>query len=1015
MSISLITRRAAPVAAALALLASPFAVFAAITLTPDSTDTPTYTQGATLNPLTVTMTTDSDDSGLITKINLTDDSGASVNFDQVFGAFSLTTTVGATTYPTFDAPLSDSTITYGDPTNGYSVTSGTPQSTVLTGAISPTAQPGTYTLTTSVQTLAGEERASLEGNFVVKQSQTITFGPLADKTTDDADFDVSATADSGLPVSFDAHGTCTVSGATVHLTGAGTCTITASQAGDDTYAAADDVNQAFEVTAPIYRYASPTGDAGVDGTDETHPTTLEHAVATAPDGAKIYLAAGEYDLTSMLTIDSSVSLIGADGTTIKSNNGSWSTDNTGKHLIDVYADGVALENLTLDSNGQSYGVQFYEASGSLTDVTIENSKGAGLTVNGSDVTATNLTTSGNIWGAVNVDPGSGVTVPSSFTLSGNGSLSEEKQIWSDGDHVTGGATVTVDADGYQRHHNAGDSANAYYWSNREVEGSVTIQGDPTDTLYPTIGDALAAAVDGDTINVGPGDYNLVPDDTTVVEGQTGWYLAITKNGITLRGVDASGNPITDASDVQANIYSTHETANGNWPTQDLILVDANNVTIQGLGIMNKISPNKGVEVLGDNFTATDDLFAPISASLMPDVADYTDTDGSLHNDISKYGSGVYFNNSGATDARTGAVTDSIFQNSGVTFDSFGSNWNVEITGNTFDGNKSWTWSGGTDYYSAVGATTWANQPDFSGSTIAIHGNQFVNMADDQVVLKIKDGMTGVFDATGNYWGASTGPTTAMIYAPATGEIDYSPWLCTSDVNGETSDVNNCIATYTIDSSVDGGGTISPEGTVTLNEGASQTFSFSAGRDNEASSVTVDGQDIDLDGATSYTFSDVTGDHTIVVHFTAAQTSRSGGGGGGGGSSGGSTGGSTGGGQVLGAATYNFTTDLTVGSTGADVSALQQILIDAGFLHIAAPTGYFGDLTKTALAAFQAAHGISPAAGYFGPLTRAYLASNPVPTTTTTLSDAQKEAIQKQIEDILEQIKKIQDQIASMQS
>ena len=56
-----------------------------------------------------------------------------------------------------------------------------------------------------------------------------------DKTYGDPDFDVSATASSGLAVSFGASGSCTVSGQTVHLTGAGTCTITASQAGNANY------------------------------------------------------------------------------------------------------------------------------------------------------------------------------------------------------------------------------------------------------------------------------------------------------------------------------------------------------------------------------------------------------------------------------------------------------------------------------------------------------------------------------------------------------------------------------------------------------------------------------------------------------------------------------------------------------------------------------------------------------------------------------------------------------------
>lgn len=73
----------------------------------------------------------------------------------------------------------------------------------------------------------------------------------------------------------------------------------------------------------------------------------------------------------------------------------------------------------------------------------------------------------------------------------------------------------------------------------------------------------------------------------------------------------------------------------------------------------------------------------------------------------------------------------------------------------------------------------------------------------------------------------------------------------------------------------------------------------------------------------------------------------------------------------GAATY--TRSLTVGSRGADVTALQTYLNKAGYLAVA-PTGYFGGLTKAAVAAFQTANGVTPAAGYFGPLTQAKLAA-----------------------------------------
>lgn len=71
--------------------------------------------------------------------------------------------------------------------------------------------------------------------------------------------------------------------------------------------------------------------------------------------------------------------------------------------------------------------------------------------------------------------------------------------------------------------------------------------------------------------------------------------------------------------------------------------------------------------------------------------------------------------------------------------------------------------------------------------------------------------------------------------------------------------------------------------------------------------------------------------------------------------------------------YQFNQDLTIGSTGTDVTTLQQLLINKGFLTvISAPTGYFGYGTQNALARFQSENGISPALGYVGPKTRIFL-------------------------------------------
>jgi PASTA domain/WD40-like Beta Propeller Repeat len=94
--------------------------------------------------------------------------------------------------------------------------------------------------------------APVSQTFVVaKANQTIAFGALTAKMLGSADFSVSATASSGLDVSFAATGNCTVSGTSVHLTGVGSCTVTASQAGNPNYNAAQEVAQSFSITHAV--------------------------------------------------------------------------------------------------------------------------------------------------------------------------------------------------------------------------------------------------------------------------------------------------------------------------------------------------------------------------------------------------------------------------------------------------------------------------------------------------------------------------------------------------------------------------------------------------------------------------------------------------------------------------------------------------------------------------------------------------------------------------------------------
>ena len=121
---------------------------------------------------------------------------------------------------------------------------------------------------------------------IAKANQSITFNPLGDKTYGDPDFNVSASATSGLAVSFNPSGNCTVSGSTVHITGAGSCTITASQGGDSNYNAATDVPQSFNI-------AKASATVSLSNLSQTYDGTAKFATATTnPAGLSVTITYG---------------------------------------------------------------------------------------------------------------------------------------------------------------------------------------------------------------------------------------------------------------------------------------------------------------------------------------------------------------------------------------------------------------------------------------------------------------------------------------------------------------------------------------------------------------------------------------------------------------------------------------------------------------------------------------------------------------------------------------------------
>ncbi len=159
---------------------------------------------------------------------------------------------------TFPAP---GTKTYGDPDFNLGATSSSglmvsyssdnPAVATISGVTVHITGAGTAIITASqggnnLYYSAIDITATLTVNKAV---QTITFGALAPRTYGDPDFDAGAMASSSLPVTYSSDNTdvATVSGNMIHINGTGNVIITASQAGNENYFPAPDVQQSLTV------------------------------------------------------------------------------------------------------------------------------------------------------------------------------------------------------------------------------------------------------------------------------------------------------------------------------------------------------------------------------------------------------------------------------------------------------------------------------------------------------------------------------------------------------------------------------------------------------------------------------------------------------------------------------------------------------------------------------------------------------------------------------------------------
>ncbi|WED67032.1 Ig-like domain-containing protein [Synoicihabitans lomoniglobus] len=167
----------------------------------------------------------------------------------------------------------------------------------------PTAT-GTFNATITVNNVAASSSATYTIT-INKAEQTISFTNPGSKVFGDAAFDLGATASSGLAVTYSVvSGPATVTGSTLTITGAGEVTVRASQAGNDNYLAATDVDQTFTIekavaTVTLGNLAATYDSGSHQASVTTVPASLQVDVTYA-GSATLPVAAGTYAVVATI-------------------------------------------------------------------------------------------------------------------------------------------------------------------------------------------------------------------------------------------------------------------------------------------------------------------------------------------------------------------------------------------------------------------------------------------------------------------------------------------------------------------------------------------------------------------------------------------------------------------------------------------------------------------------------------------------------------------------------------------
>ncbi|MBP7741406.1 MAG: peptidoglycan-binding protein [Candidatus Pacebacteria bacterium] len=729
-------------------------------------------------------------------------------------------------------------------------------------------------------------------------------------------------------------------------------------------------------------YISPSGsDTTGDGSLSAPFATIAHALDTVVAGGTVHVASGTYVLSGPITMSKAgVTLEGA-GTPILQISGATTgfmisatgvtikgfkiekTDKTTQGIIQIAASNVSVINNEVSG-------QFVIGDAEVSRALVIQGGLSGLQITGNSFH--DLRQPAYISGVTTGTVSGNYTARTKGWVIEQGDLTFTNNTWGQGANAnvfdiavlaTAGSTYYTDIAVLSAANNG-----AFIENQRTtpatlsivyVDGTVMVSGDGTArSPVKTLSDAVTRVVTGGTIV-------LASDITTVTQVNIGKSLTL----------DGAGHKVTAAF-------------NGG----SVIQITANNVTIKNLvedgGTASAVptTGNRGINV----YVATGVLLDSVTVS------------NNSKNGLVVNGSTVTVNN--ITTSGNGWEAIDVDLGGGVTSPASLTVNGVSVHSETKAGiriDDITKATSVTDTNSQYTATTTGNTRDFY-----LNQKKIKTTSVTQQTTTSEGGSVSVEIPSGTVVTANEG-WDGIIAAPAATSVSIV-------VDGFNSTMTSAIA---VGSSLYD---------LTFDKAVKLTFAGQAGKHigwfnhsgtfTEITTACADNTQVTNDNLAAGTDCTITVGGDLVVwtkHFstfaTYTQTKVSTGGSGGGSSSSvavttGSVAATPVTGQVLGAATYNFATNLTVGSRGDDVTALQEQLTQEG-VYTGPITGYFGPLTREAVKVYQAKHGIITT-GFVGPLTRAALNAGVTP----TLSDEARAVLQVKIVELLKQLLDLQQKL-----